>query len=1087
MALLVGCGFDPSVAVDDDGRTTVTCEAGASCPAGLRCGVGICVDPARVRPVVVGDVSVRRPDGSASNRFSRTAGFNVAFVEVPIEGAPTAVELQLGVVRVPCGELERARFRCELRVDSNVGEDLVAQLVVRDLRGDEQRRAVPLIVDLTAPALVEGSAAAFVTPPPESPLRFPLAPTAVAAGSTVRLQFSLSEAVVSAPRVAVTGATASVATTADGNGVYGAQLVLAGPLADRTTFEVEATDLVGNTASLRLPVELPATKPAPPFVDPGPMLERVPFGRIDGGLPGLRLVAPLGAGAGSLAVWESPDAGFPLSLTELPLDGSRLEVPLPVRDLSRVWVSRVNAAGESSARELVRAISLTVRPTSGFGNPSLVEARPAFVDPLVVPQPETLEPPPLTALDGEGVSVDSQALWRPEGTDVRPCTDDLVVADRAAGQGLRFSGFSVGGCDGTALLRQTGLALERVSSGLPFDTQASFFSWDPARRRALTFGESTFLNAAGFLLLSGEGARAAAVRLTGGAIAGAFDVRRDRHVLVTKSREVWAVAGDFRGAFVSLGSLPALGDVAALTVPTGGVLVWQQPRDGGSVSTWRVDGAGLTAAGTLPPNTRPTWVPTAGLYGFSSGQVFEFVDGGFTPLDAGVAPPIRGLGWEEGRGPVLFAGADRWLVRPGALERTDGGSLPGEAFPRVAAPPEFSRGLGAVGGGTVLAAGPQAQRWFMWSAQGWASIGSTVLQPRSTPLAVAGTETDAYLFVPDAGLFRRPLLGGGGLSLVRPYQAALTPVQAVSTGNAIVVVSEAPPLSVWFPVDGGSPETASVVPPNATQYGVYGQGCLVGAGRTPVLGFGNVIGTSIPQPRRFVERPFSSTWVQLPAAWEDIDRPSCSFEPAGQRVLSFGGAIRRIATNVNDDAVLRVHALDGGSATLPVWGPWGEPAGRTDALFAHDAASGRHLLWGGTTGTTGRTDGWSLEVSTVRPGVVWRVPLEPLDVPLSATLQSLEVRAVAGGSAPAGGGVELLGWTAGAWRRPLWAHSGAVTTAPGFQALEATFSAAELLELDVRSVAITVRTVGAAGPGVARVSVDAAELTLHYMLGPEER
>lgn len=1079
--LAAGCSFEADVSVDDMGRTTVRCDGPESCPPGLRCGAGLCIDPARVRPVVIEEPVTRRPDGTPASRFSRQPGFEVAHIDTRIDGAPSAVELSAGPRLTPCVELEPARFRCELRVDAEVNESLVVQLVVRDVRGDEQRRAVPLTVDLTAPALVAGGSSAFVTPPPGSPLRPPLTPTAVAPGSTVQLRFSLSEAVATAPRVSLGGTSTSELAMVDANGVYGVQLVVPSSLQAEAVFEVEASDLVGNQAQARFPVTFPLAQPPGPLSETGPTLERVPFGRIDGGAPELRLTTPSPDGVGWLAVWDSRDAGFPIAVTALTPDAGRLSVPLAARDLSRVWTSRIDAAGLESARALVRAVTLTVRPTSGFGNPSLLEARPAFIAPLLLEQPVSLDLPSLSTIDADEAVVDSQYLWRPEGTGVSACNDDVMTVDRPVAQGLRFSGFSVGTCDGRSLVIQTGRALERGLGGLPFEVQAPFASFDLRRRRALSVSTLvTQPQPPRLVAISRTGVQTLALTLDAGLVAGAYDLQRDVHVLVTSASEVLALPADLRGPMTSLGQLPRLGRGSALRVPApNGVLVSQAPNDGGGVATWMVDAQGLHPTGTLPPRSTPTWIPTVGLFAFGPNGAFVFTDGGFERLDGGPGAVLPEVGWEERRGPVVSSSNGNWLVSERGVEQTDGGVFDAP-FPKTTPPPPLTRGLAMTGGdGGVFATSDEGQRWFGWTPSGWEPIANHG-RFSGLSLAAAATSTDGYLVVADAGLFRRPLVPGGDLTLVRAFTGPMAPLQAVSTGDAIVVVSSSPSVSVRFPIDGGVPTSTSVVPVEASSYGFIAGTCLVHTPIGPVLGFANTAGNFLPFPQRFA----GSSWSRLPASWSDVSDPSCSFDPVRQRVLSFGGLSRRIAGAVADDAVLSEHALDGGSTIPAVWAPWGAPAGRTFGLFAHEAATGRHLLWGGRTQMASRSDGWSLETSTVLAGLVWRLPLEPLDVPLTARLRRLEVRVVGRGTSPQGDGVELLGWTAGAWRRPLTPNPAATSLSPA-QPLEASFVASELMDLDLHSLGVGVRSLGSAGPGVSRVAVDAVELTLRYELPPE--
>jgi hypothetical protein len=806
----------------------------------------------------------------------------------------------------------------------------------------------------------------------------------------------------------------------------------------------------------------------------------VPFGRIDGGAPELVVHVPVPAARGWVAAWESIDGGTPLRLAPIEADAGVQAVTLPVRDLSRVWTSLVNAAGVEGPRALVRDVTLTVRPTTGFGNPSLLEERPSFIEPLVLAQPVLAPLENASQADDMPVTVESRFTWRPEGTPLEPCGDSVRVIDRAAAQALRFSGFSLSNCDGTALLVQTGRAFERATSGLPFDFTAPFASWDVTRRLVLSAARSQ--QQANLITLGRDGWRNVPRSRDGGFAAGAYDARRDVHVVVTTRGDVFELSGDLRTDPVLLGRLTWSGPSAALPAPSAGaVLLWQAAPDGGPFETWLVDGRGLRMAGTMGRHLEPRSIPTLGVYALprsDAGEALLLGPGGFAPLDGGIIlAPLVSTGWDDEVGAALLVTIDGgWRLSLQGLAPADAGAAV-EPFPTPRSPGFLSSALSGIGrGGAVVAMDPQATTLLEWTAAGWVASSATTAIPGA--LVGTTTETHAYLFIPDAGIWQRPLIGASGFTPWRSADEPLRPTAAVSTGNGLLVLSVAPPVTVFYPLDGGAAVRVTSVPPEAGvgTLAPLSEACLATRGSSPLLAFGSVTGTSVP----FLREWRGTGWMRLAGMTVGIEAPSCSADLDRQTLLTFGGNSRRIASAVPDDPTLQEHR--GISRRVPVWGPWGSPEGRTRHLFQYEPSTKRHLLWGGTTGGVQRFDGWSLETSTVTPGLVWRLPLEPLDVPATAVLSALEVRALAAGTSPVAPGCELVGWTAGAWRKPLTERATARSPQPMMQSLEARFTERELMDLDLRSLGVGVKTLGGAGDDEARLSADALELTLRYQL-----
>ncbi len=322
--------------------------------------------------------------------FSRAPGFDVFAVGFQVEADVVSLAARFASAPLTSCTLEACApaaqgWRtcwCERRVvpqDTEPGGLL--SLVATDGAGNTSSATLSVRFDFSPPRLLPNTASVALTPPAGS-----LVPTVSKAtvGTGVSVRFALDEAATTAldasPSDVAFTFTDTTATTHHFEATVGA-----GTAEVLHTVTVRATDVVGNTAALPLPVdfEVDTTPPAAPDVerDAGVEYLRVPWGTADSGVrfevrgapgtvePNATVVASDLRGSEAGRGRASADGGFFLGLSQA--------------DRAALSLQLVDAAGNVSPRVGVKHVRwiASLRGASlqdPSANPNAAETRPYF-------------------------------------------------------------------------------------------------------------------------------------------------------------------------------------------------------------------------------------------------------------------------------------------------------------------------------------------------------------------------------------------------------------------------------------------------------------------------------------------------------------------------------------------------------------------------------------------------------------------------------------------------------------------------------------------------------------------------------------
>jgi hypothetical protein len=280
------------------------------------------------------------------------------------------VSVDVAALRVPCTptvvDATRTRYECAATLSSSLPEGGALLLVsAEDAAGNRTTETTPIVIDRSAPDVVQGTTSLLLDPRPGSPLNVV---DAAAPGARVRLAFLLDEPPANGTvdvELTSGGTTVSLAEVAVNASLVVASWTATGSLPDGpATFSVTASDDVGNTATRVLgagaELTIDSTPPPAPLVDVADniILRRSPWGHSQTNWkPTLSLRVAPGALPGAVAVRATTeDEGFVLADYVLPVAVMPLDVSLGGLDASVVKVRAVDSAGNLSSSSVVRDV-----------------------------------------------------------------------------------------------------------------------------------------------------------------------------------------------------------------------------------------------------------------------------------------------------------------------------------------------------------------------------------------------------------------------------------------------------------------------------------------------------------------------------------------------------------------------------------------------------------------------------------------------------------------------------------------------------------------------------------------------------------
>lgn len=1111
---LLGCRFTPSFTADDAGLTNVACVAPADCvdpdtvcaTVDPQSGARRCVTRAAVASLAIARLSVLRADGTPATRFSRNPGFENGRLEVELSGAPELVEAIVGGAPAPCVSQSPTLWRCAFsaRAATSEGGDL-ARVTATDALGRVVSERQVVSFDFSAPRIVEASVSRRIVPPPSSPLAElgpQWAPTALATGASLAVSFVLDEASGAPPRATLEpGAVAFGAAAPAGTAWEASVLVpLAVPEGPAQVWIV-TEDEVGNVSPPQpLPLS-PAlvkddTPPAAAAVADGQVLaERRPFA-ADPARRGTFLTVDRGLEPDATVLVLVALSDFAVGVGRADALGSVSRLRLAVADAADLRVVAVDRAGNAAPPAAVRRYLLELTPGAGLvPNPTVVERRNGFVPELLALRSLFLSGPALASADGVTSSVDARPMWRKESFGV----DDATVGV---------------GCG--AAVSDTARATMVLGGAWPGCSEA-----------------------APLHLLRGAGARRASSPLTAASrTVPVYDTRRSQAVLLPFSPSGGPLFVDTD--FISRGGTPPLegtvttgaydpkADLIVALSPDGGVLTYDR------VAGWRLAGSVARRSGSLAFSHEREQIVLAGGFERDGGLSTQLL--GFDGVDfgrVGEAPAVREpqLLWDLNAHALRLVARgtqDTWLELDGGFVAQPPVGLAVDwwaSWPGRRGDTLLNPSLGASPSGAVLRGGTLRSWWLSNPAQGRGSMQAIPGPTLGEVFVGGGEENDRpnggfWAWEPEhcwrprgsspelsRGAFVGDADGGvlslGGLTLnpidiapnlaVRRFDAAAGAWSAI--GQLPVALA---PANAWRAPDGtfltmGGLVDGGAAPGQRFSVGVNSvteldagparptrEGCAtVDAEGTPLL-----LGGVRPAPLSAtaeVLRYGRSGWQVDPAM--QLPRPrarhSCAYDPLRQAWYVFGG---------NDgmgSATLLTRSLDGGWMGAGEYAPDGTPDLRERATMAFEPKSGVTAMFGGSSpsGAEDFAEVWTLENATVRPGLVWRVPLSNLNVPTAVRVVALRASAIAGASGFATDlspldGFELVYWRDGQWE--VMVSSPAPASALG----RVEFSRARINPswLERHSLNLGLRALGMRGRGEAVLTADAFEAELIYEL-----
>ena len=263
------------------------------------------------------------------------------------------VQAQLGgEAIVSCTPGEASAFACDLDLDVDEGANTIAIRAVDEV-DNVATIFLPLVLDRTAPAVVDDGVFALLTPPAASGL---LLAERATVGTSLLIGVALDEPTATAPVLVEPTLGLRVVSEADTGTFHQFRLNLdaAGPTAlFAMAFAVEVDDVAGNNAvrdldfgsPLLLDVEAPTAPNDDDFV-----LRRAPFGSLTSSSPRFEVlpqgIVPLEVGAVLVAL---DDAGVVLARQAVLANGEAPVLSLPSPDRTVVNLVVVDNAGNASS------------------------------------------------------------------------------------------------------------------------------------------------------------------------------------------------------------------------------------------------------------------------------------------------------------------------------------------------------------------------------------------------------------------------------------------------------------------------------------------------------------------------------------------------------------------------------------------------------------------------------------------------------------------------------------------------------------------------------------------------------------------
>jgi hypothetical protein len=429
---IAGVALGPSACLSDlstpKGAEIACSKEDPACPAPLVCATaaGLCVDPDLVN---LDAITIEVTSPAAHPRMSRVSPFDENSAEVSLSRKPVAL----------VGDVDGEAADCALRDDGLAatctwstpeGEDGPRALVITatDEVGGTVSARVPFDVDTRGPSLLQDLVTIQYEPALDNPRR-PDGATSSTTGTTVRVSLTFDEPVALDAEVSLAGAVlAPLGDTAGTSPTLGRLFVDDGAAPDAGyALEIVAKDDVGNESDLVTDavVVLDHTPPAPPdVVSDAIVLHRAPWGEVvdDGadrslGDPVVQVNGAPGATADDARRVRAFIQGRVVgdALTD---DDGGFAMPLLVGDARAVALRAFDDAGNASDEVAVHNIEWVGAfggkvPGSIFENPHVASTvQELGVAPDASPAAEVDAPEALVLADGARIEAGVARSWR---------------------------------------------------------------------------------------------------------------------------------------------------------------------------------------------------------------------------------------------------------------------------------------------------------------------------------------------------------------------------------------------------------------------------------------------------------------------------------------------------------------------------------------------------------------------------------------------------------------------------------------------------------------------------------------------------
>jgi hypothetical protein len=431
--MLAGCV--PDLEVPE--ASQLLCSADVDCPEGWICrsALGRCARPGGddVPPGVVEEsVSI------SPSHVRNDAVVGVSFdVDEPLASPPEVVIGRSLRLPLEMTDSDGERYGFVYRPDGTEPEDQMPILVsLVDLAGNRTTDVFlgEVRFDFTAPNVIAGSEGLELVPGADNPLR---TVTRVTTGTTVRMRFTVDEALAAEPEVATASPARLVfEPVLQGGGLYVYEHVLDDGMHPQGAYDVEVVleDLAGNRATRRLELPSPGfvvdTQPpgAPGAQFPDAIVyRRMPYGSLQtGGASSFTVEgSSLAVQPESVViVYDTPEAAIEHEIGRGQADVGGGFRPIQLRaDRPTIYLAAADPAGNLSPLTTLRRGHWTVTlrdkvPGSSFENPTEVLTTTYFTGEARLPEPLTtrgVDETDLGALadpDGGAVAVEGTAFMR---------------------------------------------------------------------------------------------------------------------------------------------------------------------------------------------------------------------------------------------------------------------------------------------------------------------------------------------------------------------------------------------------------------------------------------------------------------------------------------------------------------------------------------------------------------------------------------------------------------------------------------------------------------------------------------------------